>query len=42
MAWLGHRLDLYLELGFPVFMLSFIVLTLAAMLYQMYKKLNEQ
>lgn len=40
-AWAGHRLDLFLNLSFPVFMLLFILLILSGMLYQMYKKLNQ-
>lgn len=41
-GWLGYRLDLYLSLRFPVFLLSFALLTFAGMLYQMYKQLNEE
>ncbi|MDZ4715561.1 MAG: AtpZ/AtpI family protein [Cytophagales bacterium] len=40
-AWVGHRLDLYLELKFPVFLLLFVLSILSGMLYQMYRKLNE-
>jgi F0F1-type ATP synthase assembly protein I len=41
-GWLGYLLDRYLELAFPAFMLLFIVLMLSGMLYQMYRKLNEE
>jgi len=39
-GWVGYRLDQYLELSFPVFLLSFLLAVFAGMLYQMYKKLN--
>jgi F0F1-type ATP synthase assembly protein I len=41
-GWLGYLLDRYLALSFPVFMLLFIVMALAGMLYQMSRKLNEE
>ena len=40
-GWVGYRLDKYLELGFPVFLLSFLLLVFGGMLYQMYQKLNK-
>lgn len=40
-AWLGHRLDLYLNLEFPLFLLLFVLLILAGMLYQIYRRLNQ-
>lgn len=39
-AWLGHRLDLYLALKFPVFLLTFGLTVFAGMLYQAYRSLN--
>ncbi|MBS1542963.1 MAG: AtpZ/AtpI family protein [Bacteroidetes bacterium] len=36
-AWLGHKLDLYLSLKFPVFLLIFGLSVFAGMLYQVYK-----
>jgi F0F1-type ATP synthase assembly protein I len=39
-GWLGYRLDRYLNLTFPVFLLLFVVGVLSAILYQMYKQLN--
>lgn len=40
-GWAGHELDLILGFEFPVFMLSFILVILSGMLYQMYRKLNQ-
>lgn len=41
-GWLGHLIDRYFEFGFPVFMLLFILVVFSGMLYQMYRKLNEE
>ena len=41
-GWAGYRLDLYLNLEFPIFLLSFVLLVFAGMLYQMYKKINKE
>jgi hypothetical protein len=41
-GWLGHKLDQYLQLKFPVFLLLFAILVFAGMLYQMSRKLNEE
>ncbi len=41
-GWLGYRLDERLAWGFPVFMLLFMLMVLAGMLYQMSRKLNEE
>ncbi len=40
-GWIGYRLDQYLNLTFPVFLLLFVMLILGAMIFQMYKQLNE-
>ncbi len=40
-GWIGHRLDLYLNLQFPVFLLLFVLLVLTGMLYVIYKNLNQ-
>ncbi|HQQ96263.1 MAG TPA: AtpZ/AtpI family protein [Cyclobacteriaceae bacterium] len=40
-GWIGYRLDKYLNLTFPVFLLLFVMLVLGAMIFQMYKQLNE-
>ena len=36
-GWLGHLVDRYLSLEFPVFMLLFGALAFAGMLYQVYR-----
>lgn len=41
-GWLGYELDKYFALSFPACMLLFIVITFSGMLYQMYRKLNEE
>lgn len=41
-GWLGYLLDERLAWGFPVFMLLFMLMALAGMLYQMSRKLNEE
>jgi apolipoprotein N-acyltransferase len=41
-SWLGYRLDRYLELEFPVFLLLFMLLMLGGMLYQAYRRLNSE
>ncbi len=41
-GWLGYKLDKYLGLDFPIFMLSFVVLMFAGMLFQMYRQLNKE
>lgn len=40
-SWLGLLLDRYLELKFPAFLLLFMLLSLAGMMYQLYRSLNE-
>lgn len=39
-GWLGYRLDRYLEIRFPAFMLLFGFLAFGGMLYQMYRFIN--
>ena len=41
-AWLGHLLDIYLNLKFPAFLLSFVMLTFGGMLYLTMKQLNKE
>lgn len=41
-GWLGHRLDQYLQLKFPAFLLSFILLVFGGMMYQTYRTLNKE
>lgn len=40
-GWLGYRLDRYLGVDFPLSMIVFILVVFAGMLYQAYRKLNE-
>jgi hypothetical protein len=40
LGWLGHRLDLYLGLQFPAFMLSLGFLAFGGMMYQLYRSIN--
>ena len=40
-GWLGYKLDQYLNLEFPAFMLLFGLLAFGGMLYKVYKSLNQ-
>jgi ATP synthase protein I len=40
-AWLGHKLDQYLELKFPVFLLTFVFVLFGGVMYQLYRALNK-
>jgi len=40
-AWLGFKLDQYLNLKFPAFLLLFTLLSFAGMMYKLYRSLNE-
>jgi hypothetical protein len=40
-AWLGLKLDQYLGLRFPAFLLSFTLLSFAGLMYKLYRSLNE-
>lgn len=40
-GWLGHLLDEYLVLSFPVFMLLFGFAAFGGMMYQLYRSLNK-
>ncbi len=40
-AWVGYRLDKHFALGFPVFLLLFILLVFGGLMYQMYKSLKK-
>ena len=40
-AWVGFKLDKYFGLKFPLFLLLFIVVILAGMLYQISKRFNK-
>ena len=39
-GWLGHKLDQYLDLKFPAFMLLFGFLAFGGMMYQVYRSIN--
>jgi F0F1-type ATP synthase assembly protein I len=41
-AWLGHKLDQYLQLKFPVFLLMFVFLLFGGVMYQLYRMLNKE
>ena len=40
MGWLGYKLDQYLGLKFPAFMLSFGLLAFGGVMYQIYRSIN--
>jgi F0F1-type ATP synthase assembly protein I len=40
-AWLGIKLDQYLELKFPLFLLTFVFLIFGGLMYQLYRSLNK-
>jgi F0F1-type ATP synthase assembly protein I len=41
-AFLGLKLDQYLELKFPVFLLSFVLLSFGGTMYHLYRTLNKE
>ncbi|MBX2914100.1 MAG: AtpZ/AtpI family protein [Cyclobacteriaceae bacterium] len=41
-AWLGYKLDQYLQLKFPVFLLTFVFLLFSGVMYQLYRMLNNK
>jgi hypothetical protein len=40
-AWLGMKLDQYLELKFPVFLLTFVFSIFGGLMFQLYRSLNK-
>ena len=40
-AWLGYKLDQYLNLKFPAFLLGFVFITFGGMMYQLYRSINK-
>ena len=40
-AWLGQKLDQYLGLKFPVFLLTFVFVLFGGVMYQLYRMLNK-
>jgi F0F1-type ATP synthase assembly protein I len=41
-AWLGLKLDAYLGLRFPLFLISFVFLLFGGIMYQLYRSLNKE
>lgn len=41
-AWAGHALDQYLKFNFPGFLLSFVLISFAGMMVQVYRSLNKE
>lgn len=41
-GWLGYKLDQYLSLKFPAFLLCFIMVSFAGMVYKIYRSLNRE
>lgn len=40
-AWLGLKLDQYLNLKYPVFLITFVFVLFGGLMYQLYKTLNK-
>ncbi|HLT72004.1 MAG TPA: AtpZ/AtpI family protein [Cyclobacteriaceae bacterium] len=40
-GWLGYKLDAWLSLRFPAFLLLFVLAALAATLYKLYRSLSK-
>jgi Putative F0F1-ATPase subunit Ca2+/Mg2+ transporter len=36
-SWVGHRLDLYFNFEFPVFLLSLVLIAFGGVMFQVYK-----
>lgn len=41
-AWIGNKLDAYLQLQFPAFLLSFVLIAFGGSMYFLYKALNKE
>lgn len=41
-GWLGHKLDDYLALKFPAFLLVFVMLALGGTLYKLYRAVKQE
>jgi len=41
-AWIGNKLDTYLMLKFPAFLLSFVFLAFGAVMVQLYRSINNE
>ncbi len=40
-AWGGYKLDQYLGFAFPVFLLSFVLITFTSMMVMVYRSINK-
>lgn len=40
-GWLGYKLDAYLALAFPAFLISFVIISFGGMMYWIFKQLNK-
>jgi len=40
-SWVGLKIDEYFGLKIPIFLLTFMLLSLGGMLYKLYRSLNE-
>jgi F0F1-type ATP synthase assembly protein I len=40
-AWLGYKLDRFLDLKFPAFLLGFVFVTFGGMMFQLYRSINK-
>ena len=40
-AWLGMKLDSYLQLQFPAFLLLFVFASFGGMMYKLYRSIND-
>lgn len=40
-AWLGLKLDQYLGLKFPLFLITFVFVIFGGLMYQLYRSLNK-
>jgi hypothetical protein len=41
-GWLGHKLDEYLAIEFPAFLLVFVMLALGGTLYKLYRAVKQE
>ncbi|WP_276367817.1 AtpZ/AtpI family protein [Chryseolinea sp. H1M3-3] len=41
LGWLGYKLDQYLQIKFPAFMLLFGLIAFGGMMYQVYRSINK-
>ena len=41
-AWAGHKADLYLNLDFPVFLLSLVFMAFGGIMYKLYRSITKE